>query len=82
MKSTKWSDVDLSGARIKGSDLVILVGGRMGEMPSQSYTLFDIPGPRQTFVHVHPSVEEIGRLYRPHLAINAAPTAFAACTPC
>ena len=65
-------------ARIKGSDLVILVGGRMGEMPSQSYTLFDIPGPRQTFVHVHPSVEELGRLYRPHLAINAAPTAFAA----
>jgi acetolactate synthase-1/2/3 large subunit len=65
-------------ARINGADLVILVGGRMGEMPSQSYTLFDIPGPRQTFVHVHPSAEELGRLYRPHLAINAAPTAFAA----
>jgi acetolactate synthase I/II/III large subunit len=65
-------------ARIKGADLVILVGGRLGEMPSQSYTLFDIPGPRQIFVHVHPSAEELGRLYRPHLAINAAPTGFAA----
>jgi acetolactate synthase-1/2/3 large subunit len=65
-------------ARIKGADLVIVVGGRLGEMPSQSYTLFEIPGPRQTFVHVHPSVEELGRVYRPHLAINAAPTAFAA----
>ena len=51
-------------ARIKGADLVVLVGGRMGEMPSQSYTLFEIPHPRQTFVHVHPSTEEIGRLYR------------------
>src|SRR5215510_3195864 len=57
---------------------IILVGGRLGEMPSQSYTLLDIPGPRQTFVHVHPGAEELGRVYRPHLAINATPTAFAA----
>jgi acetolactate synthase-1/2/3 large subunit len=65
-------------ARIKASDLVILVGGRLGEMPSQGYTLFDIPGPQQTLVHVHPGAEELGRVYRPHLAIQAAPTGFAA----
>lgn len=65
-------------AYIKSSDLVILVGGRMGEMPSQSYTLFDIPAPQQTFVHVHPGSDELGRVYRPALAINASPTAFAA----
>jgi acetolactate synthase-1/2/3 large subunit len=65
-------------ARIKAADLVILIGGRMGEMPSQRYTLFDIPAPLQTFVHVHPGTDELGRVYRPHLAINAAPTAFAA----
>jgi acetolactate synthase-1/2/3 large subunit len=65
-------------ARIKAADLVVLVGGRLGELPSQSYTLFEIPGPRQTFVHVHPGAEELGRVYRPHLAIQAAPTAFAA----
>jgi acetolactate synthase-1/2/3 large subunit len=64
--------------RIKASDLVLLVGGRLGEMPSQSYTLFDIPGPQTTFVHVHPGAEELGRVYKPHLAIHAAPTAFAA----
>jgi acetolactate synthase-1/2/3 large subunit len=47
-------------------------------MPSQGYTLLDIPAPKQTLVHVHPDPEELGRVYRPHLAINAAPTAFAA----
>ncbi len=62
-------------ARIKAADLIVLIGGRLGEMPSQSYSLFDIPGPRQTFVHVHPGAEELGRVYHPHLAINAAPTA-------
>jgi acetolactate synthase-1/2/3 large subunit len=29
-------------------------------------------------VHVHPGAEELGRVYHPHLAIHAAPTAFAA----
>jgi acetolactate synthase-1/2/3 large subunit len=65
-------------ARIKAADLVMLVGGRLGELPSQSYSLFDIPAPQQTFVHVHPGAEELGRVYHPALAINAAPTAFAA----
>jgi acetolactate synthase-1/2/3 large subunit len=65
-------------ARVKDADLVILIGGRLGEMPSQSYTLFDIPGPRQTLVHVHPGAEELGRVYRPALAIHATPSAFAA----
>jgi acetolactate synthase-1/2/3 large subunit len=64
--------------RIKHADLVVLIGGRMGELPSQSYSLFDIPGPQMTFVHVHPGAEELGRVYSPHLAINATPAGFAA----
>ena len=65
-------------ARIEGADLVLLVGGRMAEMPSQSYTLFEIPIPRQTFVHVHADASELGRVYHPTLAINATPQAFSA----
>jgi acetolactate synthase-1/2/3 large subunit len=65
-------------ARVNAADLLLLVGGRLGEIPSQGYELLDIPNTRQTLVHVHPGVEELGRVYHPHLAINAAPTAFAA----
>ena len=65
-------------ARVKEADLVLLVGGRMAEMPSQSYTLFEIPVPRQTFVHVHADANELGRVYHPDLAINATPQAFCA----
>jgi acetolactate synthase-1/2/3 large subunit len=64
--------------RIKNADLVILLGGRLGELPSQSYTLFDIPRPQVPFIHVHPGAEELGRVYSPHLAIHATPTGFAA----
>ena len=64
--------------RIKSSDLVIAIGGRLGELPSQRYTLFDIPRPQMPFVHVHPGAEELGRVYSPSLAINATPAAFTA----
>jgi acetolactate synthase-1/2/3 large subunit len=64
-------------ARAKAADLIVLIGGRLGELPSQRYTVLDIPAPRQTFVHVHPGAEELGRVYRPHLAIHAAPSEFA-----
>jgi acetolactate synthase-1/2/3 large subunit len=63
-------------ARIKGADLVLLIGSRLSEMPSQSYTLIDIPEPQMTLVHVHPDADELGRVYHPALGINATPTAF------
>jgi acetolactate synthase-1/2/3 large subunit len=64
-------------ARIKASDLIVLTGGRLGEIPSQSYSLLDIPGPRQTLVHVHPGAEELGRVYQAALPILAGPAQFA-----
>lgn len=61
---------------IKQADLVLLIGGRMGEMPSSDYTLLKSPYPDQTLVHVHADAGELGRVYRPALAINASPAAF------
>jgi len=63
---------------IKSADLVLLVGGRFGEIPSSDYTLLKSPYPDQKLVHVHPDANELGRVYRPTLAINASPAAFAA----
>jgi acetolactate synthase I/II/III large subunit len=64
--------------RIKQADLILLVGGRLSEMPSQSYTLLEIPEPRQPLIHVHPDAGELGKVYRPRLAINASATALSA----
>ncbi|PHP67633.1 thiamine pyrophosphate-binding protein [Zhengella mangrovi] len=63
--------------RVKEADLLLLIGGRMSEMPSQDYTILKSPYPDQTLVHVHASAEELGRVYRPALAIHAKPAAFA-----
>jgi acetolactate synthase-1/2/3 large subunit len=63
---------------VREADLVLLVGGRLSEVPSQSYSLLSIPCPQQTFVHVHPGTEELGRVYHPDLAFNVSPRAFSA----
>jgi len=65
-------------ARIREADLIVLVGGRLSEVPSQGYALLGIPNPGQPLVHVHADADELGRLYRPELAIHATPQALAA----
>ncbi|MBS3649147.1 thiamine pyrophosphate-binding protein [Pseudaminobacter sp. 19-2017] len=64
-------------AYIKEADLVLLIGGRFSEMPSSDYTLLKSPYPDQTLVHVHADPNELGRVYKPALAINASAAAFA-----
>ena len=56
---------------VKNSDLLIVLGARLGEMTTGGYALVDIPTPKQKLVHVHLGIEELGRVYQPTLGINA-----------
>ena len=58
-------------ARAREADLVLAIGPRLGEMTTSGYTLFELPVPRQTLVHVHAGAEELGRVYQAPLMINA-----------
>jgi acetolactate synthase I/II/III large subunit len=64
--------------RVRDADLLLLIGTRLGEASSRSYTLIDVPEPTQTLVHVYPGAEEIGQVYTPDLSIHAGVRAFAA----
>jgi len=57
--------------RIKDSDLLLVIGARLGEMTTSGYTLIDIPVPKQKLIHVHPGAEELGRVYQATLPINS-----------
>ena len=65
-------------ARVKEADLVLAVGARIGEITSQSYSLLGIPDPGKALIHVHPAAEELGRVFRPTLAIQSGMPEFAA----
>jgi len=65
-------------ARFKEADLLLAAGARIGEITSQSYSLLGIPDPGKILVHVHAAAEELGRVFRPSLAIQSGMPEFAA----
>jgi acetolactate synthase I/II/III large subunit len=64
--------------RVRDTDLLLVVGPRLGEMTTSGYTLLDVPKPKQTLVHVHPGAEELGRVYQADLPILSGMEEFAA----
>ncbi|HUS95897.1 MAG TPA: thiamine pyrophosphate-binding protein [Hyphomicrobiaceae bacterium] len=63
-------------AMLRDADLVLAIGIGFSEIETDSYTLFDIPKPKQTLIHVHGSDLEIGKVCQPDLAIHAGADAF------
>ncbi len=67
----------LLAKRVNAADLIIAIGPRLGEMTTGGYTMFTIPRPDKTLVHVHPGIEELGRVYQANLMINSGMSEFA-----
>jgi acetolactate synthase-1/2/3 large subunit len=63
---------------LKESDLLLCVGARLGEMTTDGYSRIDAPVPQQRLVHVHPSADELNRVYQAELAIVSAVAPFLA----
>jgi acetolactate synthase-1/2/3 large subunit len=62
--------------RIEESDLLIVVGARLGEMTTNGYTRLTVPAPKQPLIHVHPSPDELNRVYQAELAIASSVAPF------
>lgn len=65
-------------ARLRDADLVLAIGGRLGEVPTRRYTLVAPPRPRQTLVHVHPEPGELEFVFETDLPIVSSLPEFAA----
>lgn len=63
---------------IKSADVILAMNLRMDEMTTGAYTLLSVPHPAQTLIHVHPSSDELGKIYIAALPIQAGPNAFSA----
>ena len=63
---------------ITDADVILAVGIRFGEMVTDAWTLFDLPNPTQTIVHIHASDRELGKVVQANLPIHASPGAFLA----
>jgi len=59
--------------RMTDADVLLVLGPRLGEMTTGGYARLDVPVTKQTLIHMHQGAEELGRVYQPHLAVNATP---------
>ena len=65
-------------AHQREADLLVVIGARLGEMTTKTYTTMQSPNPDTRLVHLYPDADEIGRVYSPDLGIAAAPVSVAA----
>lgn len=62
--------------RVRQADLLLVIGARLGEVGTHSYTIMDAPVPLQRLIHVYPGADDIGHVYQPDIAIVSNPAAF------
>ena len=65
--------------QVRNSDCLLVLGARLGEMTSSGYSLFDVPNPKQSLIHIHADADEIGRVYRPAVGLACRAADFLAC---
>jgi acetolactate synthase-1/2/3 large subunit len=58
-------------ARVKAADLILAIGARLGENPTQGYTLLDRAKTAEALIHIHPGPEEVGRVWPTLLGATA-----------
>lgn len=65
-------------AAMQQSDLLLVLGPRLGEMTTDGYRRLKPPVANVPLIHVHQGAEEIGRVYQPDLGIVSSPPNFVA----
>ena len=58
------------------ADLVLAVGTRLGDVPTQGYSFPKAPSPDQPLIHVYPDPAAIGGVYRTDLGVACEAAAF------
>src|SRR5690606_2727664 len=49
--------------RVRAADLILAIGARLGENPTQGYTLCTREQTAERLIHIHPGPEELGRVW-------------------
>jgi acetolactate synthase-1/2/3 large subunit len=61
---------------LRTSDLLIVLGERLGPSISQGYTFPRAPVPDQAMIHIWPDPDEVGRIWNPTLGLACDPHEF------
>jgi acetolactate synthase-1/2/3 large subunit len=67
---------------VADADVILALGTRLSDITTDAYALIEAPVPRQRLIHVHPDAGELGRVFRPALAVQASAPSAAAALAC
>lgn len=62
--------------KVRQADVLFVLGARMGEIATQGYQIIKPPVPSQKIIHVHPSAEELGKVFQADCLVQAGTDAF------
>ena len=57
--------------RLQDADCLLIIGARFGDIATGGYELVKPGNPGKVLIHVHPDPDELGRVFRPDLALAA-----------
>ena len=57
--------------RLQEADCLLILGARFGDIATGGYELVKPGSPGKVLIHVHPDPDELGRVFRPDLALAA-----------
>jgi acetolactate synthase I/II/III large subunit len=63
--------------RVKAADLLIVLGSRLGDVTTMTYSVLKPPRIQARLVHIYAAADELNRVYQADLPILAAPSAAA-----
>jgi acetolactate synthase-1/2/3 large subunit len=64
--------------RLREADLLLVIGSRLGDIPTRGYTTLEPPRTPQTLVHVHADADELGRVFHADVPIVSGSREFLA----
>ena len=57
-------------ANTKSSDLIVVLGARLGEMTTQGYSIIDPQDDSKNMIHIHVDPNELNKVYNANVCIN------------
>ena len=63
-------------SRVRESDLILVVGSRLGEMTTQNYSIIKPENKNKKIIHIHPDPNELNSVFNPDLCFSASSNDF------
>ena len=63
-------------SRVRESDLILVIGSRLGEMTTQNYSIINPESKNKKIIHIHPDPNQLNSVFNPDLCFSSSSNDF------